>query len=104
MQEAGINDFKDKVMKESESALLYFTAEWCGPCEVLTQDIKEIAEEFSFVNYFSCDIDKDKELMKHCGVKYIPCIIFYKNGKEVTRRTGVVPVSQIREVIITHLD
>lgn len=66
------------------SQLLYFTAEWCGPCKLLKPKLNESA-----VSYRTINIDQDMATANKYNVRNIPCFIrINANGQEVSRIVG----------------
>ncbi len=69
------------------SHVLYFTAEWCNPC----QRTKPIAEELKregVIDFLFIDADTEIELLEKFGIKSIPTYILIENGLEVDRMNG----------------
>lgn len=88
----------DKVINNSHKLVVVdFYAEWCMPCVMLSPVIEELAESKSMkeVKFTKINIDDNEELSKKYHVSNIPCLVVFKNGKEVGRIVG----SQTAEVI-----
>jgi thioredoxin-like negative regulator of GroEL len=69
------------------SHVLYFTAEWCNPC----QRTKPVAEELKrdgIIDFMFVDADSETELIQKFGIKSIPTYILIKDGEEVKRMNG----------------
>jgi thiol-disulfide isomerase/thioredoxin len=67
--------------------VLYFTAEWCNPC----QRTKPIAEELSrdgLIDFVFVDADTEIELLQKFGIKSVPTYILLEDGLEVKRMNG----------------
>lgn len=67
--------------------ILYFTAEWCNPC----QRTKPIAEELKrdgVIDFMFVDADSEFELIKKFNIKSVPTYILIKDGVEVKRMVG----------------
>lgn len=78
--------------------LVDFNATWCGPCRML----KPIIEEFSKnTNYkvCACDVDNNEDLAIKFNVYSIPCLILFKNGKEVKRHVGFINMDELKEFV-----
>lgn len=66
------------------SQLLYFTAEWCGPCKLLKPKLNQLT-----VSYRTINIDQDMATANKYNVRNIPCFIrINANGQEVSRIVG----------------
>ena len=75
----------------SALVLVDFTAEWCGPCKKLAPVLDALAakhEPSGKVKFFAVDVDKARELAAAQGVKSMPTIKFFRNGKLVTTVVG----------------
>lgn len=80
------------------SHVLYFTAEWCNPC----QRTKPIAEELKrdgVIDFMFIDADSETELVKKFEIKSIPTYILIKDGKEVKRMNGAKTREQFLDFI-----
>jgi thioredoxin 1 len=85
-----------------------FTAEWCGPCKMMTPTVERLVTEYnaegSGVEVVSIDVDADdnRELAAKYGVKSIPTLVFEKDGAEVDRTTGLKQYNELNEKIQAH--
>jgi thioredoxin 2 len=80
------------------SHVLYFTAEWCNPC----QRTKPIAEELKregLVDFLFIDADTEVELIEKFEIKSIPTYILIKDGSEVKRMNGAKTRDQFLEFV-----
>ena len=75
--------------------LVQFSAAWCGPCRMLTQTFDNMEE----VDVVKVDIDKSRDLAMSVGIRSIPVVVKYQDGKEVDRFVGVRNQSQILEFL-----
>ena len=82
------NNFDEVVLKNDKTVLVDFNATWCGPCRMLSPIIEELSEEKKDVDFVSIDCDEEGDLAMEYGVMSIPCLIVFKNGKEVNREVG----------------
>lgn len=65
-----------------------FWAEWCGPCRALAPAFEAVSGELKKIMFAKVNIDEERELASEQGVMSIPCLIVFKNGKEVDRLMG----------------
>lgn len=80
-----------------------FFAEWCMPCMMMSPVIEDLAERFKKVNFAKINIDDTPEVAEKLGVMSIPCLIFFKKGKEVERLIGMQPEEVLEEKIKSFL-
>ena len=85
MLEINSNDFKKEVLDE-KLVLVDFNATWCGPCKMLKPILEEIGNDYKVV---SIDVDNNMDLAKEFGIISIPCLIVFKDGKEIKRSVGL---------------
>ncbi len=73
--------------------VLKFYADWCGPCRVLAQTLKDV-DGITNIN-----IDKDMETARKYGVRSVPLLVFLKDGVEVHRVSGSMPLQQYKDIL-----
>ena len=83
-----VNDSNWQENVKHGKSILKFTATWCGPCRMQEPILKQVDEETD-INVFELDIDKNPVTPEKFGVKSIPTMIVFKNGKEIKRFVGV---------------
>ena len=83
----------------SGTVLVDFNASWCGPCRMIRPILDEIAEEKANSKIVSVDIDEQSELAEKYNVSSIPCLVLFKDGKEVTRSVGLKPKEEIEKLL-----
>lgn len=69
------------------SHVLYFTAEWCNPCQ-RTRPVAEELKRDGVIDFLFVDADTELELIQKFGVKSIPTYILLEDGREVKRMNG----------------
>ena len=69
------------------SHVLYFTAEWCNPCQ-RTRPIAEELRKDGVIDFIFVDADTEIELLEKFGIKSIPTYILLEDGREVKRMSG----------------
>lgn len=78
---------------ENNIEVLKFSATWCGPCRVLAQTLKDVP------GITNIDIDKDHETPAKYGVRSVPLLVFLKDGKEVHRQSGNMPLTMYNQIL-----
>lgn len=86
-----LNDKNFKPYIKQGVTLVDFWAEWCKPCKIQGPIVSQLAEEMSANGVKICkmDIEKNPKVAQKLGVKSIPTIIVFKNGKEEERLVGL---------------
>lgn len=69
------------------SHVLYFTADWCNPCQ-RTKPIAEDLKRDGIIDFQFIDADSQLELVKQFQIKSVPTYILIRNGQEVKRMNG----------------
>lgn len=89
-------EFKKEVLESKEPVLVDFYADWCGPCKMLGPVMEEIAKDHKV---FKVNTDDEEELAMEYGIMSIPCVIAFKDGKEINRSIGLVDKDTILNLI-----
>ena len=84
------DNFKNEVLECKESVLVDFYADLCGPCHMMSPILDELSEEEKNIKVCKIDTAEAMDLAKEYGVMTIPCIIAFKDGKEINRSIGLV--------------
>lgn len=94
------SEFESTVLKSGKPVLVDFWAEWCGPCRQISPILEEIAGEMGEkVTVVKVNIDKNPETPTKYGVRGIPTLIIFKDGKPASTKVGALPKSKIVEWI-----
>jgi thioredoxin len=93
-----INDlnFDRDVLSSRVPFLVDFGAKWCGPCKVLEASIHALASERDAVRFGKVDTDESREVAARLGVRAVPTVILFRDGKEVARHVGLLPKEKLR--------
>jgi len=91
-----VNDgnFDEVVLKSDKPVMVDFWAEWCGPCRMIAPMVEEISAEYSGkALVVKCDVDSSPGVASKFGIRNIPTILFFKDGKVADKQVGAVPKS-----------
>jgi len=96
--EVSDNSFDAEVMQSEKPVLVDFWAPWCGPCKAIGPIVEELAGEFGDkVKFAKCNVDDNPVSPGKFGIKAIPTLIFFKQGKIVDQITGMVAKSKLEK-------
>lgn len=94
------SNFESMVLKSEIPALVDFWASWCAPCKAIAPIVDEMAEAYSGkVRVAKLNVDDNPSTPGRYGVRGIPTLILFKDGKVVDQLVGAVPKDQIKELI-----
>ncbi len=80
--------------------LVDFYATWCGPCKTMAPMLGELKTKVGDkASILKVDVDQNPEVAHKYQIRSVPTLILFKDGKQVWRQSGVVPVNQMEQVI-----
>ncbi len=98
--EVSDNSFEKNVLLSEVPVLVDFWAAWCGPCRVLAPTVEAVAEKYrGEMHVVKVNVDENMSVSQRYGVKGIPTLILFKNGKEEKRLVGATSVDAITQMI-----
>ncbi len=92
------NNFESEVINSDTPVLVDFWAEWCGPCKSLMPIVEELASEIGDkVKVVKINIEEAPEAPTKYGLRGVPTLMIFKDGKVVDTRVGGLPKAQLSE-------
>jgi len=90
--------FDNDVLKNDKSVLVDFYADWCGPCKMVAPILEEISNEMKDKLVIAKhNIDDNPNVPTRYGVRGIPTMLLFKDGKLVDTKVGAIPKKNIKE-------
>src|SRR5271168_5059626 len=93
-----VNDatFEQEVLQSDQPVLVDFWAAWCGPCKALSPIVDEVASEYSGkLKVMKMDVDRNQATPMRYGIRGIPALLLFKDGKVADQIVGYVPKETI---------
>ena len=93
-------EFESSIIQSDKPALVDFWAEWCQPCKMLAPTVEEIAGEYvDKVRVAKVNVDDNPATATKFGIRGIPTLLLFKEGKVVQQMVGVKPKADITKAI-----
>lgn len=92
-------NFEAEVMQSSKPILLDFWATWCGPCQMLSPIVDEVAGERTDIAVGKINVDEQPELASVFQVASIPTLILMENGAPKTQSVGYIEKDEVLKLL-----
>ena len=103
MTHFNLNSFEAE-LNSGKLVMADFWAAWCGPCRMLSPVIDGLDKKYEGKAVIGkVNVDEEQELAIRYGVMSIPTVIFFKDGKEIARKVGVMPEKEFVTILDANL-
>jgi len=90
--------FEDEIVKAELPAMVDFWAEWCGPCKMVGPTVEALAKEYEGkIKIAKMDVDENRQTPARFGIRSIPTLILFKEGKVAQTLVGALPKGDIEK-------
>ena len=104
VKETSDGTFENDVLKSDRPVLVDFWAAWCAPCRMLAPTVEAVAEKYaSSARVVKLNVDDNPSVSQRFGIKGIPTLILFKNGKEEERVVGATSEQAISRMLDKHV-
>jgi thioredoxin 1 len=98
------DSFQNEVVNSPTPVLVDFWAIWCGPCKMIAPIVEELAAEMDGkLKVAKMDVDSNPKTAMQFGIRSIPTLLIFKEGKVVEQVVGAVPKRHLMEKLSAHL-
>jgi len=98
MQQFDSVSYQEKI-KEDKLTLVKYSADWCGPCKVLSPILESVITGYPDINVGEVNIDVHSDLAVKDGIRGVPTIVFYKNGQVLDKMVGLQQANAYKQKI-----
>ena len=98
------DNFDQQIQRSNGPVLVDFWASWCPPCRTIAPSLEQLAEEMAGqARVAKINVDENGDLANRFGIRSIPTLMVFKDGRVVDQVIGAVPKEQLRLLIEKHL-
>jgi len=99
--EINAQEFKEKI-NNGDKFIVDFYGAWCGPCKILKPIYEKVANDLasnnSDIKLYTMNVDNNRDTVMSLGIRSVPTIKSFSDGKEVTTRVGLLQEGQLHDL------
>ena len=92
-----------EIVKSHPLVLVDFFADWCGPCKMMVPVFSELKKNLGEkVKIVKIDTEKNQQLSADMGIRSIPTMVLYKDGQQVWKQPGAMPLNALEQKVLSY--
>ena len=92
-----------EIVKSHPLVLVDFYADWCGPCKMMVPVFSELKKNLGEkVKIVKIDTEKNQQLSADMGIRSIPTMVLYKDGQQVWKQPGAMPLNALEQKVLSY--
>ena len=105
VKEVNDTSFEQDVLQSKQPVLVDFWAAWCAPCRMIAPTVEAVAEQYSgSASVVKLNVDENPSVSQRYGIKGIPTLILFREGKEEERIVGATSKESLSRLIEKSLN
>jgi len=81
----------DDFVAKNKLAVIDCWAAWCGPCNMLSPVVEQLAGEYKNITFGKLNVDENRKVPMKFGIMSIPTLLYFKDGKLADKTLGALP-------------
>ncbi len=104
MNETLPRDFQELIATNPFPVLVDFWAPWCAPCHMMTPILKQLSSDWKGrLTIIKVNTEEKRDLARRYAISALPTLVLFKDGKELHRVTGALPLPMLKRELESHI-
>lgn len=90
------DDWSGLAQHSKRLMLIDFWADWCGPCKMMAPTLTQVASQLPQIRFVKINTDEAPQLSARLAIRSIPSLLLWRDGVEIDRRSGAMPLNALK--------